>query len=187
MKDFIVSLDIDETLIHSTEIRISDRQVQMGPFWTFVRPGLRDFLDEISKFSQIGIYTAAGQGYADKFVEQFMKEIELKFIMASNRCVMQGWNRMPYGTSEELYIKDLQKAVRHRHELSRLVAVDDKPYLYPRQYGNIIGVPAYKGATSDDVLPKLSKYLKHLSSFENVRTIEKRGWITQYSNDYNIR
>lgn len=185
MSDFIVCLDIDETLIHSTEGVESDRQKKFGPFWTYARPGLDVFLQSISEYASIGIYTAASQKYAENFVNQFMRDIPIDFLLSSKRCVVQLWRAESYGR-EERYIKDLQKIVRHRHELNRLVAVDDKPYLYPRQYGNIIGVPGYEGAVFDDVLPKLEQYLRHLSTVENVRTIEKRNWMSRYKNDYNM-
>ena len=185
MSNFVVCLDIDETLIHSTEERVSERQHRLGNYWTFERPGLRNFLISVSSFSEIGIYTAAGQTYAERFVDMFMTDIDLKFLLSGNRCVKQPW-RQNYEVTSEDYIKDLNKVVKSRSELARLIAVDDKPYLYPRQYGNVVGVRAYDGRIHDDTLPNLARYLKYLSSLENVRNIEKRGWMSKYNSDYNM-
>lgn len=187
MRDFIVCFDIDETLIHSTELRESSRQDALGPFWTYKRPGLDNLLAHVNSFAKIGIYTAASQKYAENVINQYMAGYEIQFLLSSKNCVQQLWRTDIYGRGYEGYIKDLKKVVQHRQDLDRLVAVDDKPFLYPRQYGNVIGVNAYEGAVSDDVLPKLAKYLEHLSAFPNVRKIEKRNWMSKYNSDYNMR
>lgn len=181
--NFTICLDIDETLIHSTEGKVSERQIHLlDEYWAYKRPHLDKFLKEISGFAELGIYTAAGEVYANRFISLCASEFDFKFVLTSRSTVAR-WGGFSIGDGYN-YIKDLNKCVRSRSELDRFVAVDDLPKLYPRQYGNIIGVPSYQGSASDDVLPKLGEYLKWLSRQENVRKIEKRNWINRFDFGY---
>lgn len=181
--NFTICLDIDETLIHSTHGRISDRQIHLlDEYWAFKRPHLETFLKDISGFAELGIYTASGEVYANKFISIFASELDFKFVLSSKSTVAR-WGSFSTGDGYN-YIKDLSKCVKSRSDLERFVAVDDLPRLYPRQYGNIIGVPSYQGSKSDDVLPKLALYLRWLSSQENVRKIEKRNWLNRFDFGY---
>jgi TFIIF-interacting CTD phosphatase-like protein len=180
MTNFTVSLDLDETLIHSTEERLEGAKIRFGDFWTKPRPHLDLFLKDLSGFSQIGFYTHASQAYASRFIEQFCPWLKPKFVLSRENCVKQ-WPVSGFdGLIGSDHFKDLKKAVEHRHDLDRLIAVDDRPYLYPRQYGNVVGVPAFLGR-DDDVLLRLLKYLRWLSDQKNVRNIEKRGWIYKFN------
>jgi TFIIF-interacting CTD phosphatase-like protein len=180
MNKFTVSLDIDETLIHSSEVNYSDEQVRFGGYWTIPRPHLGNFLKDLSGFSDIGFYTHASEDYAKLFIKEFCPWLAPKFLLSRKNCIQQWSSGGYYGSSGPDHFKDLKKAVRHRLELNRLIAVDDRPYLYPRQYGNVVGVPEFSGDSGDLLLPKLLKYLRFLSAQENVRTLEKRGWISKF-------
>ena len=56
-KEFTLVLDLDETLVH---------YVDMGADSYFlIRPGALEFLEEMSKFYEVVIFTAGMQDYAD--------------------------------------------------------------------------------------------------------------------------
>ncbi|MFK4132098.1 HAD family hydrolase [Pseudomonas luteola] len=174
MERFTVCLDLDETLIHSKEYKFSEGCVRIGPYWTEARPHLDEFLKSLSGFN-VGIYTYATESYAQRIISNFFGDTNVSFLLSRNRCVNR-YSQNPYGDYHNAYIKDLRKIAKHRRDLERFIAIDDCPYRYPRQYSNVIAVPEFTGG-SDNVLVKLSRYLQYLSEFENVRAVEKRGWI----------
>lgn len=176
MDRFTVSFDIDETLLHSTDDRRNDDQVEFGPFWTTPRPGLEPFLRSVMEFADVGFYTAASQSYAERFLEVFAPFVQPKFLLTRDRCIVRHVYHT-YSGHSEVRLKDLSKVVKHRDELKRLVAVDDLPHIYPRQYSNVVGVPAFFGSEENPLFPRLLSYLRELSALENVRPVEKRYWL----------
>ena len=61
-------------------------------------------------------------------------------------------------------------------DLERTLIIDDTPRKAKYNYGNAIYPSEFKGDQSDNELELLANYLLTLTSVENVRTIEKRGW-----------
>ena len=55
---------------------------------------------------------------------------------------------------------------------------EDTPENCTRNYGNAIYVPSYDASNgADEVAATLRCYLAHLQTVEDVRTVEKRGWL----------
>ena len=61
-KAYTLVLDLDETLMH-----YSEDQEDEEPLY-FIRPGLHSFLETLSAFYEIVVFTAAQSDYADFFV-----------------------------------------------------------------------------------------------------------------------
>lgn len=58
-------LDLDETLVHYFDL---------GPDSHFlIRPGCSEFIEELSKYYELVIFTAAMQDYADSVLDQIDK------------------------------------------------------------------------------------------------------------------
>lgn len=130
-----------------------------------------------------GVWTAAGAGYLEEMRRRlFGRDYPLAFAYSVSRCK---WIPDPHYSSifwdpdAGYFRKDLAKVKKRGFRLERTVAVDDKPYIYPRQYGNVIGVRPYKREVNDNELSLLLPYLEWLSEQPNVRRIEKRGWWMQ--------
>ena len=71
-----------------------------------------------------------------------------------------------------------QKAAMNRHNT---IIVEDTPSNCLDNYGNAIYVPAYRWCVEqeDTILPRLQTYLTDLATKKSVRSIEKRGWISE--------
>ena len=77
---------------------------------------------------------------------------------------------------EEYHVKDLRKVKRLGYRLERVLIADDTPLKVHRHYGNAIYIPPFFGDPTDEVLPRLGRFLISLRDEPNVRTLEKRGW-----------
>jgi len=68
---YTLVLDLDETLVHYFDL---------GPESHFlIRPGCFEFLDEMAKYFELVIFTAAMQDYADSVLDQLDKNQVLKY------------------------------------------------------------------------------------------------------------
>jgi len=61
-KEYTLVLDLDETLIHFEE---ENEEIDEKEVFYMVRPGLNQFLSELSQYYELVIFTAALQDYAD--------------------------------------------------------------------------------------------------------------------------
>jgi TFIIF-interacting CTD phosphatase-like protein len=191
-------LDLDETLFYSTEKRseLSDRPHdfeiydEYTRFRVFKRHGLDDFLERIfnNEKLSVGIWTSANKSYVDGIVSALFSDKKLSFVFDSSRLVKQ---KMPimsmYGLEGYELKKDLQKVIRHTGaSIERIIAIDDKPSFYTRNYGNLIAVPGFYGDKSkqDNTLELLADYIERLERVDNVRKVEKRGWINSQKKDF---
>ncbi len=62
------------------------------------------------------------------------------------------------------------------YRLERVLIAADTPRKVHRHYGNAFYVPPFFGDPTDEVLPRLARFLISLSEVPNVRTLEKRDW-----------
>ena len=62
IKKFCMVLDIDETLTHTLKLPFGD--------YFLMRPGVKDFLQEMKKYFEIIIFTSSPKSYADNILDQ---------------------------------------------------------------------------------------------------------------------
>lgn len=168
-----VILDIDETLIHTIEIKSASGQESI--FLINMRPHLKQFLEFLFKHYNVAIWTAGSEDYAKQVLSEIMTKEQIEkliFVYNSKNCT---WRRNSDG--ELKIIKNLKK-IEKKMQLERTVIVDDMPQTAVKNYGNLISIPAFddETMTEDDYLLKLIEYLKRIDLAGNVRKIEKRGW-----------
>lgn len=198
MKKLLV-LDLDETLMHAclpserneylnSGINLDDSDFDiLDTYPTFERPGVHNFLAWAFETFEVGVWTSAGDLYAADVIDKlfvYNGHPEPLFVYSVDNCVRHrpmmapgAWD-MPYSDPYRVeYIKDLRKLRKFGYKLEQTLVVDDTPAKLRRQYSNLVRVPEFTGNTKDDVMPKLQKYLEYLNEFDNVRPIEKRGWI----------
>ena len=176
-KPILLVLDLDETLIYGAETPL-DREADFmcGDFSMYKRPGLDEFLASVFDRFEIGVWTSASDSYADCVTASlFTSDQQTSFVWGASRCTQ----RRDIDTHESYWVKDFKKLKRRGYELERVLVIDDTPQKHSRNYGNLIRIPAFEGDPLDDVLPKLSRYLRSLESESDVRAIEKRGWLSQ--------
>ena len=197
----VVSLDLDETLIYCSQVpfhyrgetfeMVLDDEIYYGS----VRPGARELIEHLfenkERFS-VGVFSASTPDYVKKVLEHLIdpgQMAQLLFVLTRENIRMgtlidlrTGWD---VRENKPQPLKDLSKVKRKakRRSRDRIIAVDDKPMLWPRTYGNILPVPEFNADTLDDSVMKGTRSaLDFLSRLDDVRPIEKRGMVIRHAN-----
>ena len=177
----LLILDIDETLIHSSEKELSipyDFYI-LNTYYVYKRPFLIEFLDwAFSKF-QIGIWSAAGEIYVKHILSLILNDNQIpKFIYHSKNCTRK-FDIDPYnGEYPCIYdAKRIQK-LKKRYNLSRILVLDDNIKAHCHNYGNLVHIKEFNPSKEDDALIMIQPYIEAWFKEKDVRTIEKRFWST---------
>ena len=170
----LLVLDLDETLIHSTEQSIGrDYDFRTGDYFTYKRPGLDDFLECCHRCFKLAVWTSSSADYAARIVEMvFPDTVELEFIFSSNRCVI----RCDHFSGDRYVLKPLKKVKKLGFSLAEIMVVDDDPRTFADNYGNAIQVNPYLGLENDNELSLLADYLLLIQDRDDVRRVDKRSW-----------
>lgn len=170
----LLILDLDETLIYSAEEPLQRESNSPGGLYSVYRsPCLAGFLKSCSECFRLAVWSTATDEYVSLVVERIMPSgVEPAFVWGRSRCV----RRYDHEQSEEYHVKDLKKVKRLGYRLERVLIADDTPRKVQRHYGNALYVPPFFGDPTDEVLPRLARFLVSLRDVPNVRTLEKRGW-----------
>lgn len=174
MKDKLLIIDLDETLIYSSMTKLSfPEDFKVDQYFVYKRPGVVNFLYFISENFNLAVWTSSTSDYADGIVKQlFPEQSMLKFVWARDRCV----SKIDIESRQQYWIKDLKKVKKLGFDLEKILVIDDSSEKLQRNYGNHIPVIPFLGDPKDDELPKLINFLKKLINLDSVRSIEKRDW-----------
>lgn len=175
-KQNLLILDMDETLVHTTE----DVPLPRGADFTVLdslhvhlRPGLARFFSRVSPTYKIGFWSAGGHDYVHAVLARIVPaSLTPEFIWTSNRCT----RRRDDNKGDSYVIKDLNKLRRKGYDLSRTLIADDDVRTASRNFGNLVSVQPFEGDPDDDELESLGDYLLSIQNIGNFRTLEKRGW-----------
>jgi Dullard-like phosphatase family protein len=170
----LLILDLDETLIFSTEYKLAGSEdFIVDKYFVYKRPGLDKFLDFISPIYDVAIWTSSSEDYAQEVVKNiFPQNYPLKFLYGRTKCTLTFlWDQNEY-----VYVKNLSKLKKKKYSLEKVLIIDDSPEKLKRNYGNHIRVEPFMGANDDIELFQLIKYLEKIKLSDNVRLIEKRLW-----------
>lgn len=170
----LLILDIDETLLHSTDVPLPiDHDFMFAHYFVYLRPYVHEFLAFCQAHFKVAIWTAGNEIYADQVVQNlFGQDYALEFVWSRKRCT-------PRFNPEDFkytYQKHLKKVKNKGFPLEQVIMVDNTPAKLVKNYGNLVRVKDFKGDQGDDELAILQDYLLHLKTASNIRTIEKRGW-----------
>ena len=176
MKRLLV-LDLDETLIHSTEAphRVPDFQVL--DYAVYRRPYLAQFLRVCAEHFEIGVWSSAGDEYVQTIVVAIFPEPErLWFVWGVSRTSIRRTAKASHDMTEPHYVKSLKKLKRFGWSLNDMLVIDDSVEKCVDNYGNAIYPAPFLGHADDDELRYLAAYLLTLKDHQNIRRLEKRGW-----------
>ncbi|XP_019151690.1 PREDICTED: CTD nuclear envelope phosphatase 1-like [Ipomoea nil] len=181
-----VVLDLDETLVCAYETSslppvIRTQATEAGLDWfelecissekecdgkpkinyvtVFERPGLRQFLKQLSEFADLVLFTAGLEGYARPLVDK---------IDTENRFILRLYRPSTTRTEYREHVKDLCSISK---DLCRIVIVDNNPFSFLLQPLNGIPcIPFSPGQPHDhQLLEVILPLLNHLSQQKDVR------------------
>ncbi|XP_013663466.1 CTD small phosphatase-like protein isoform X2 [Brassica napus] len=181
-----VVLDLDETLVCAYETSslpaaLRNQAIEAGLNWfeleclssdkesdgkskinyvtVFERPGLHEFLEKLSQFADLVLFTAGLEGYARPLVDR----IDTRKVL-SNRLYRPSTVSTPYRD----HVKDLLTTSKN---MSRTVIVDNNPFSFLLQPSNGIPCIAFSAGQPNDtqLLDVILPLLKQLSEEEDVR------------------
>ena len=170
----LVILDLDETLIHSSDVEIESKKPDFVflNYLVYKRPFLYEFLISVRDNFKIAVWSSAGDEYVAALVKEiFPKDYTLEFVWGRSKCTL----KRDYEADTHFYLKPLKKLKNKGFQLEKILIVDDSTEKAGDNYGNAIYIKVFLG-DDDNELIKLGNYLLSLKGIENVRTIEKRGW-----------
>ncbi|KAL3909907.1 MAG: hypothetical protein SGILL_007903, partial [Bacillariaceae sp.] len=157
-------LDLDETLVHSSFRAVPGADfvipVQIEDVVHFVyvmkRPGVDEFLVEMSKHYEIVIYTASLNKYADPLLDLLDPHKTIRARLFRESCVFYEGN----------YVKDLSLLDR---DLTKTIIIDNSPSSYMFHPENAIDCSSFIDDPRDRELDQIGDFLKGISRAKDVR------------------
>ena len=174
----ILLLDLDETLIYADFAKEYENDTK-NPYDTiisfeseneinnvgiFLRPGVKLFLENLSKFFEIGIFTASVSEYADEVIKFLDPENNfIKFKLYRQNCV---------NVNDILKVKDLR--ILKNFDLKNVVLVDNNMYSFAAQLSNGILINSFYFNKNDNELYNVYGYLmNYIYQAEDVRKVNE--------------
>ena len=145
-------LDLDETLVHYIE--------EENRAYVQVRPYADYFLNEMAKYFELIIFTAAAEDYADIVLNELDK----------NKVINYKLYRKHTEQINGVFIKDLSKLGR---DLSKILIVDNNKDNFSLQQENGLHICSFVGDQNDDELYHLSQDLMKIieSNKKDIRPV----------------
>lgn len=164
-----IILDIDETLIHSTTVPLTDKksdlQFKLGSetYYVHFRPGLSKFLNFVfDNFSTVNIWTAATRPYAQRILSAILTPTQRKKLAFFNSR-----EHTVSGSKPLEMVFNNSSAKKHGILPSNTIIIDDRADVSRHNPGNAIIIPAWKGQR-DNYLLKLIVVLQGIISHKLV-------------------
>jgi TFIIF-interacting CTD phosphatase-like protein len=173
----LLILDIDETLIHGTEISLGrPGDFMAGDYHIYLRPHVEEFLLTVYSGYNLACWSSASESYLSIIMAELMPHPELQplFTWDRRRCTP----RLDIASDRFYFLKNLKKVRRRGYDLRRVLILEDEPIKVNRHYGNAVYVKPFFGDVEDSELLKLSRYLLSIQYTPNFRELEKRDWRT---------
>ena len=146
-KKYSLILDLDETLVH---FKINNENDSEGVLQ--IRPGVIPFLEQVGKYYEIIVFTAATQDYGDLLIDA----IEENHVYFEHRFYRQ--HTVIMGND---FVKDLNRIGR---PLDSIIIVDNMPQNFRLQKENGINIKAFWGEdANDNALEELGKILINIA------------------------
>ena len=142
-REYCLVLDLDETLVHYIEEENEDTA------YVKVRMGAENFINILSEFCEIVIFTASTQYYADIVIDGFESKDKIDYKLY----------RQHTDLIDGTHIKDLSKLGR---DLSKVIIVDNIEENYQLQPNNGLNIIDFEGDENDNELLYLMQDLLHI-------------------------
>ena len=131
----------------------------------FVRNGAKTFLTEVSKYFDVGIFTASVKEYADAVIDFLDPNKNLiEFRLYRNNCI---------NINDKFFIKDLR--IIQGVDIKDIILLDNSIYSFTSQLNNGILVNSFFNDKNDIELFNVYEYLiNYLLKADDVRTINEQ-------------
>ena len=158
-------LDLDETLVHSqfgafnipSDVVINiEIENELHEIHVLIRPGVKEFLEKMSKLYEIVIFTASISKYAGPLLDILDKEKFCSFRLFREHCTL----------INSSFVKDLKKLGR---DLKNIIIVDNSPLAYLLNSDNGLPILTWFDDKYDQELYKITPVLEFLSEVQDVR------------------
>ena len=142
--------EIDDENIHSVGI--------------FIRNGVNEFLKEVNKYFDVGIFTASVKEYADAVINFLDPDNKLiKFRLYRNNCI---------NFNDSFTIKDLR--IFKNVNMKKIVLIDNSMYSFAAQINNGILINSFFNDKNDTDLNNALEYLiNFILPADDVREVNK--------------
>ncbi len=158
-------LDLDETLVHSqfqpfevqSDIPLTiELDHEIHDIYILVRPGVKQFLEAMSKIYEIAIFTASVSQYADPLIDIIDKENNCQYRLFRNHCTQ----------INEIFVKELKNLGR---DLKDVIILDNSPMSYCLNPENGLPISSWFQDKNDRELFNIIPLLEFLSTVPDVR------------------
>ena len=158
-------LDLDETLVHSQFLEFSspsdiiikiEIEKEIYDIHVLVRPGVKEFLENMKNYYEIVIFTASISKYADILLN----------IIDQNGCAPYRLFREHCTFINNIFVKDLQKLGR---DLKDIIILDNSPLSYSFHPDNGLPILSWFEDKTDKELYNITPILIFLSKVNDVR------------------
>ena len=141
---FCMVLDIDETISHTLKLPFGD--------YFLVRPGVKNFLEEMKKYFEIIIFTSSPKSYADNILDKIdIKREFFKYRLYRRHAIYENGD----------CIKKLSMIGR---DLKKIVFVDNLKSNAKYNPDNLYNIKSWYSDIDDDELNKLKNKLKDIAT-----------------------
>ena len=135
-KEFSLILDLNETLVH-----FQIRQEDNTEYVIKIRPGLSDFLENLSKYYELIVFTGSTREHANIIIDAIEGEkdkIYFNYRLYRNHMII----------IDNEFVKDLNRIGR---PLDKIIIVDNRPQNFRLQKENGICIKSFYGEDNNDM------------------------------------
>ena len=157
--------DDDESIITDDESKDYSNRKVLNTVGIFLRPGIKNFLEEVSQKFEVGIFTASVPEYADAVINFLDPEKKLiKFRLYRNNCINVG---------DLLHVKNLN--IIKNIPLEKIILVDNNMYSFTAQLNNGILINSFYNDKNDNELSNVLNYLNnYIIPADNVKEVNEK-------------
>ena len=165
----ILVLDLDETLVHSSLVPISNPNFiielwineKKHEVYVRLRPHLIHFLNKVCQMFNVYVFTASRKIYADKLLNLIDKSGGIRKRFYREHCVQ----------IEGCYVKKLRNVIIDENDYDHALLVDNSPtaFLFDLEKG--IPIKSWFGDSTDEELLNLLVFLERISTLEDCKNI----------------
>ena len=154
----------DESILTDDDSKDLSNSKILNTVGIFLRPGVKQFLEEVSKYFEVGIFTASVPEYADAVINYLDPENKyIKFRLYRNNCI---------NVKDLLRVKNLK--IFQNIPLKKIILVDNNMYSFAPQLNNGILINSFIYDKDDNELSNVSSYLlNYILPAEDVRKVNE--------------